>query len=59
MDGKSIQRLSRDGCIEKQKEIDQHGPDILEEMKIKLRKFSLYPKQYERLKPKAQRQCKF
>ena len=59
MDEKSIQRLSRDECIEKLKEIGQHGPGTLEEMKMKLRKFSLYPKLYQRLKLKAQRQYKF
>ena len=46
MDEKSIQRLSREECIEKLKEIGQHGPGTLEEMKIKLRKFSLYPRLY-------------
>ena len=56
---KSIQRLSRDECIEKLKEIGQHGPGTLEEMKMKLRKFSLYPELYQRLKVKAQRQYKF
>ena len=54
MDQKSIQRLSRDNCIEKLKEIAQHEPGTLEEMKMKLRKFSLYPKLYQCLKPKAQ-----
>ena len=54
---KSIQRLSRDECIEKLKEIGQHGPGTLEEMKMKCRKFFLYPKLYP--KPTAQRQCKF
>ena len=34
MDQKSIQRLSRDNCIEKLKEIAQHGPGTLEEMKM-------------------------
>ena len=53
MDEKSIQRLSRDECIEKLKEIGQHGPGTLEEMKMKLRKFSLYPKLYQHLKLKA------
>ena len=59
MDEKSIQRLSRDECIEKLKEIGQHGPGTLEEMKMKLRKFSLYPKLYQHLKLKTQRQYKF
>ena len=59
MDEKSIQRLSRDECIEKLKETGQHGPGALEEMKMKLRKFFLYPKLYQRLKLKAQRQYKF
>ena len=56
MDEKSIQRRSRDECIEKLKETGQHGPGALEEMKMKLRKFFLYPKLYQR---KAQRQYKF
>ena len=59
MDEKSIQRLSGDDCIQKLKEIGEHGPGTLEEMKMKLRKFSLYPKLYQRLKLKAQRQYKF
>ena len=59
MDKKSIQTLSRDECIEKLKEIGQHGPGTLGKMKMKRRKFSLYPKLYQRLKPKAQRQYKF
>ena len=58
MDERSIQRLSRYKCIEKPKEIGQHGPASLEEMKMKLRKFSLYPKLYERLKLKVQREYK-
>ena len=37
MDEKSIKRLSRDECIERLKEIAQHGPCTLEEMKMKLR----------------------
>ena len=59
MDEKSIQRLSRNECIEKLKEIGQHGPGTLEEMKMKLRKFSLYSKLYQHLKLEAQRQYKF
>ena len=59
MDEKSIQRLSRDERIEKLKEIGQHEPGTLEEMKMKLRKFSLYPELYQRLKVKAQKQYKF
>ena len=59
MDEKSIQRRSQDECIEKLKEIGQHGPVTLEEMKMKLRKFFLYPKLYQRLKRKVQRQYKF
>ena len=39
MDEKSIQKLSRDECIEKLKEIGQHEPGTLEEMRTKLRKF--------------------
>ena len=48
MDEKSIQRRSRDECIEKLKETGQHGPGTLEEMKMKLRKFFLYPNLYQR-----------
>ena len=55
MDEKSIQRLSQDECIEKLKEIGQHGQGLLEEMKMKLLKFSLYPKLYQWLKLKAQK----
>ena len=59
MDEESIQKLTRDQCIEKLKEIGQHGPGTLEEMKMRLRKFSLYPKLYRRLKLKAQQEYKF
>ena len=58
MNEKSIQKLSGDKCIEKLKEIGQHGPGTLEEKKMKLRKFFLYPKLHEPLKLKAQRQYK-
>ena len=61
MDEKSIQRLSQDECIEKLTEIGQHGPGTLEEMKMRLHRFSLYPKLslYQRLKREAQWQCMF
>ena len=59
MDEESIQKLTRDKCIEKLKKIGQHGPRTLEEMKMRLRKFSLYPKLYQRLKLSAQREYKF
>ena len=59
MDEESILKLIRDQCIEKLKEIGQHSPATLEEIKMKLRKFSLYPKLYQRLKLKAQREYKF
>ena len=36
MDQKSIQRLSRDNYVEKLKEIAQHGPGTLKEMKMKV-----------------------
>ena len=42
MDGKSIERLSQDKCIEKVKEIGQHEPGTLKEMKMKLCNFFLY-----------------
>ena len=44
MDEESILKLTRDQCIEKLKEIGQHSPETLKEMKMRLRKFSLYPK---------------
>ena len=56
---KIIQKLTRDQCIEKFKEIGQHGPRTLEQMKMRLRKFSLYPKLYQRLKLNTQREYKF
>ena len=59
MDEKSIQKLTCDQCIEKLKEIGQHGSGTLEEMKMRLRRFSLYPRLYQRLKLKAQREYKF
>ena len=59
MDEKSIQKLTRDQCIEKLKEIGHCGPGTLEEMKMRFRKFSLYPKLYQRTKLKAQREYKF
>ena len=55
MDEESILKLTRDQCIEKLKEIGQHSPGTLQEMKMRPRKFSLYPKLYQRLDPKAQR----
>ena len=58
MDEKNILKLTRDQWIEKLK-IGQHNPGTLEEMKIRLRKFSLHPKLYQRLKLKAQREYKF
>ena len=59
MNKESILKLTRDQCIGKLKEIGQHSPETLEEMKMKLKKFSLYPKLYQRLKLKAQREYKF
>ena len=59
MDEESILKLTHDQCIEKLKEIGQHSPRTLEEMKMRLRKFCLYPKLYQRLKLKAQREYKF
>ena len=58
MTEESIQRLSQDVCIEKPKEIGQHGPGTLE-TKMKDRMFCLNPKLYERLKLKVQSQYKF
>ena len=59
MDEESILKLTRDQCAKKLKEIGQHSPGTLEEMKMRLRKFSLYPKLYQRLKLSAQREYKF
>ena len=50
MDEESILKLTRDPCIKKLKEIGQYSPGILEEMKMRLRKFSLHPKLYQKLK---------
>ena len=44
--------MKKDG-IEKLKEIGQHGPVTLGEIKMKLLKFSLYPKLVERLTSKC------
>ena len=59
MDEESILKLTRDQCIKKLKEIGEHSPGTLEEMKMRPRKFSLYPKLYQRLKLKSQRGYKF
>ena len=55
----SILKLTRDQCIEKLREIGQHSLGTLEEMTMRLRKFSLYSKLYQRPKLKAQREYKF
>ena len=54
MDEESILKLTRDQCIGKLRDIGQHSLGTLEEMKMRLRKFSLYPKLYQRPKLKAQ-----
>ena len=59
MEEESILKLTLDQCIEKLKEIAQHSPGTLEEMKMRLKKFSLYPKLYQRLKLKVQLGYKF
>ena len=59
MDKESILKHIIDQCIEKLKEIGQHSPGTLEEMKMRPRKFSLFPKLYQRLKLKSQREYKF
>ena len=43
MDEETILKLTRDQFIEKLKEIGQHSPGTLEEMKMRPRKFSLDP----------------
>ena len=53
MDENSIQKLTRDKCIEKLKETGQNVPGTLEERKMRLGKFSLFPNPYQRLKLKA------
>lgn len=50
MNEKSIQKLTREKRIKKLNEIGQHGQGTLEKLKIKLRKFRLDPKTYERTK---------
>ena len=55
----SILKLTRDQCIEKLREIGQHSLGTLEEMTMRLRKFSLYSKLYQRPKLKVQREYKF
>ena len=59
MDEENILKLTCDQCIEKLLEIDQHSLGTLEEMKMRLKKISLYPKLYQRLKLRAQREYKF
>ena len=56
MDEEIIEKLILDQCIEKLKEISQHGPGTLEKIKMSL---SLYPKLYQKLKLKAQREYEF
>ena len=59
MDEESILKLARDQRVEKLKDIGEHSPRTLEEMKMRLIRFSLYPKLYQRLKLKALREYKF
>jgi len=59
MDEETIKALTREECILKLKEIGQHGSGSADDMRIKLRKFCLYPKLYERLRNKAQWNFKF
>lgn len=56
---KAFKNSFADQYFEKLKEIGQHGPGILEEMKMRVRKFSLYPQLYQRLKHKAQGEYRF
>ena len=55
----TIQNFTREECVEKLKEIGQTAPGNINEMKMKIRKFCLYPKLYHRLKRKAQRSYQF
>ena len=48
-----------DQYFEKLKEFGQHSPGTLEEMIMRVRKFSLYPQLYQRLKLKAQGEYRF
>ena len=59
MDEESLLKLTRDQCIEKLKEIGLHSPGSFGGNEMRLRKFSLYPKLYQTLKRKAQREYKF
>ena len=46
-------------ALKKLKEIGQHGSGTFGEMKMRLGKFSLYPKLYQRLKRKVQQSINF
>ena len=59
MDEESILKLTRDQCTEKLMEIGQHSSGTLKKMKMRLRKFSLYPKLNQRINLKAEREYKF
>ena len=58
MDQNTINSLSREQCVLNLKEIGQGASGTVETMRIKLNKFYLYPKLYERMKTKASRQYK-
>ena len=59
MDEESILKLACDQCIKKLKDISEHNPRTLEEMKMRLKRFSLYPKLYQRLKLNTLREYRF
>ena len=56
MGEETILKLTRDQRVEKLKEIGQHSSGTLGEMKMRLKKFNMYPKLYQRLKLRARRE---
>ena len=59
MNEETITTLTLEECIAKLKDIREHASGSTDGIKMKLRKFCLYPKLYERLKLKSQRSYKF
>ena len=59
MNEETITTLTREECIGQLEDIGQHASGSTDSIKMKLRKFCLYPKLYERLKLKSQRSYKF
>lgn len=59
MNEETIRSLTREECLKKLVEIGQYASGSVDEMKMKLRKFCLYPNLYEKLKRKSQRSYSF